>query len=69
MSPWIDPLAGNTSGVVAGINDPCYHCTGQLLQYTVVSPSVATAAEGAYFAQVYGVAHFQQNIERQKLFR
>ena len=69
MSSWIDPLAGNTLGVVAGINGRCYQGTGQPLQYTVVSPSVATAAKGAHFAQVYGVVHFQQNIERQKLLK
>jgi hypothetical protein len=28
-----------------------------------------TAAEGAFVAQIYGVAHFQQNIELQKILK
>jgi hypothetical protein len=28
-----------------------------------------TAAEGAFVARIYGVAHFQQNIEQQKLYK
>lgn len=28
-----------------------------------------TAAEGAFVTRIYGVAHFQQNIEQQKLLR
>lgn len=28
-----------------------------------------TAAEGAFIAQIYGVAHFQQNIELQKILK
>jgi hypothetical protein len=31
--------------------------------------SVPTAAEGAFVAQIYGVAHFQQNIELQKILK
>lgn len=30
---------------------------------------VPCAAEGAYVAQIYGVPHFQQNIEQQKLLK
>ena len=28
-----------------------------------------TAAEGAFVAKIYGVPHFQQNIEQQKLLK
>ena len=31
--------------------------------------SVPTADEGAFIAQIYGVAHFQANIEQQKLLK
>lgn len=31
--------------------------------------TVPTAAEGAFVAQIYGVPHFQQNIEQKKLLR
>jgi Domain of unknown function (DUF4411) len=31
--------------------------------------STPTAAEGAFVARIYGVRHFQQNIEQQKLLR
>ncbi|MFO1057985.1 MAG: DUF4411 family protein [Dongiaceae bacterium] len=31
--------------------------------------STPTAAEGAFVAQIYGVPHFQQNIEQQKLLK
>jgi hypothetical protein len=31
--------------------------------------AMPTAAEGAFVARIYGVAHFQQNIEQQKLLR
>jgi Domain of unknown function (DUF4411) len=31
--------------------------------------TVPTAAEGAFVAKIYGVAHFQQNIEQQKLLK
>jgi hypothetical protein len=30
---------------------------------------IPTAAEGAFVARIYGVAHFQQNIEQQKLLK
>lgn len=30
---------------------------------------IPNAAEGAYVAQIYGVGHFQQNIEQQKLLK
>ena len=29
--------------------------------------TIPTAAEGTFVAKIYGVAHFQQNIEQQKL--
>jgi hypothetical protein len=31
--------------------------------------TVPNAAEGAFVAKIYGVAHFQQNIEQQKLLK
>lgn len=31
--------------------------------------TIPTAAEGAFVAKIYGVAHFQQNIEQQKLLK
>jgi len=31
--------------------------------------AIPTAAEGAFVARIYGVAHFQQNIEQQKLLK
>jgi hypothetical protein len=31
--------------------------------------TIPTAAEGAFIAKIYGVAHFQQNIEQQKLLK
>ncbi len=31
--------------------------------------AMPTAAEGAFVARIYGVAHFQQNIEQQKLLK
>ena len=46
--------------------------TKSLRDWAVLHPqlfTMPTAAEGAVVAQIYGVAHFQQNIELQKILK